>query len=81
MIPRAAGLARAAGPFILVWLALHMAVLAMLVLGWGLAVALKALLGWLLHALAFVIFVASGVALAVWLWKVAAQPRRLPRPA
>ena len=80
MIPRAAGLARAAGPFLLVWLALHVAVLAMLVLGWGLAVALKALLGWVFHTLVFVVFLASGVALAVWLWK-AAQPRRLPRPA
>jgi hypothetical protein len=80
MTLRAAGLARAAGPLLLVWLVLHMAVLAILILGRGLAVALKMLLGWLFHTLGLALFLAGAVALAVWLWK-AAQPRRLPRPA
>jgi hypothetical protein len=80
MAARTANFARKASPFILAWLVLHAAVLAMLALGWGLAIALKAVLGWLFHTLAFVVLLAGGVALAVWLWK-APQPRRLPRPA
>ena len=62
------------------WLALHAAALALLALVWGLVVAAKLVLGWLAHALVFVILMASGVLLAFWLWK-AVQPRRLPRPA
>jgi hypothetical protein len=77
---RAAGWARIAAPFVLAWLALHAAALALLALVWGLVVAAKLVLGWLAHALIFAILLASGALLVFWLWK-AAQPRRLPRPA
>ena len=77
---RAAGWARIAAPFVLAWLALHAAALALLALVWGLVVAAKVILGWLAHSLVFLILLVSGALLVLWLWK-AAQPRRLPRPA
>ena len=77
---RAVGAARMAGPFVAAWLALHLAVLGLLALVWGLVVAAKVVLGWLAHSLVFLILLVSGVLLVLWLWK-AAQPRRLPRPA
>ncbi len=77
---RTAAWARMAVPLVLAWLALHLAVLALLALVWGLVVAAKVVLGWLAHALVFVVLLTSGVLLAVWLWK-AVQPRRLLRPA
>ena len=77
---RAAAWMRLATPFVVVWLAVHAALLALLALAWGLVIAAKLVLGWMAHALVFVILLASGVTLALWLWK-AARPRRLPRPA
>lgn len=77
---RAAAWVRMAAPFVLAWLAIHAAVLALLALVWGLVVAAKLVLGWLAHALVFMFLLASGALLVVWLWK-AATARRLPRPA
>jgi hypothetical protein len=71
---------RLAAPLALAWLALHAAVLALLAVVWGLVVAAKLVLGWMAHALVFVILLASGALLVFWLWK-AVQPRRLPQPS
>ena len=80
MTARPAAWARLAAPFVVVWLAVHVVLLAMLALAWGLVIAAKVVLGWLAHTFVFIILLASGVTLALWLWK-AARPRRLPRPA
>jgi hypothetical protein len=61
--------ARKATPFVLLWLALHAAVLAIIVFVWGAAVVVKAMLGWLLHIAAFAMLVLTGAWLAMRLWK------------
>ncbi|MDB5736114.1 MAG: hypothetical protein JWN16_2751 [Alphaproteobacteria bacterium] len=61
--------AHKAAPFVLLWLALHAAVLALIVFAWGAAVLVKAMLGWLLHFAAFAMLVLTGAWLAMRLWK------------
>lgn len=80
MMARVRGLAGTAGALALAWVVAHAALLALLVLAWGLLVAGKVVLGWLAHAFVFVFLLAIGIAMALWLWQ-APRILRLPRPA
>ena len=60
--------ARKVAPFALLWLALHAAVLAIIVFTWGAAVVVKALLGWLLHFVVLAVLALASVWLAMRLW-------------
>jgi hypothetical protein len=71
MTPRVTAFAKKFWPFLLVWLALHAVVLAVLAFGWGLAVVLRAVLGWLFHVAVFLILAVTGIWLAMRLWDVA----------
>jgi hypothetical protein len=61
--------ARKAAPFALLWLALHVAVLAIIAFAWGAAVMVKAVLGWLMHFVLFAALVLTGAWLVMRLWK------------
>ncbi len=61
--------ARKAAPFALLWLALHVAVLAIIAFAWGAAVVVKAVLGWLLHFMVLAVLALTGAWLAMRLWK------------
>ena len=58
---------RTFAPLLLVWLALHAVLLAVLALVFGLAVVLRVLLGWLVHFGGFLLLAALGIGLVLGL--------------
>ena len=65
MIARLTGLARAAAPFVLLWVAVHAVLLALIAAVWGLAVVIKALLAFVVHAAFWIILAMTGIWLAL----------------
>jgi hypothetical protein len=61
----ARGAVRKFTPLLLVWLALHVAVLAVLALVFGMASTVRVLLGWLLHFGGVILLAAFGIWLAL----------------
>jgi hypothetical protein len=61
--------ARKVAPFALLWLVLHVAVLAIIAFAWGTAVVVKAVLGWLMHFVVLAVLALTGAWLAMRLWK------------
>jgi hypothetical protein len=66
---------RKAAPFVLLWLALHAAVLAVIAFSWGAAMLVKAVLGWLLHFMVLAALALTGAWLVMRVWN-ALEPRR-----
>ena len=61
MIARLTGLVRAAAPFVLLWVAVHAVLLALIAAVWGLAIVIKALLSFLVHAAFWIVLALTGV--------------------
>jgi hypothetical protein len=71
LIARVTGWVRAAAPFVLLWVAVHALLLAVIAAVWGLAVVIKTLLGWLVQFAMLAVLFLTGLWLVLRLVRTA----------